>query len=103
MSSISSIANAVSVETQIAVLPQTSAADVVSLEDRLIQNFAGSAVGIERDYNAINAMLMRPDITNPEVLAQLQIRMADYNIDVNLLNTLVRKTVATAETLLRSS
>jgi len=37
------------------------------------------------------------------VLSQMQIMMAQYNIDVSLLNVLVRKTVSTAETLLRSS
>lgn len=86
-----------------ALLPRSNDSAVTSLEDRLIQNFAGASVKIDGDASGINAMLARPDITNPEVLAELQTRMAQYNIDVNLLNTLVRKSVATAETLLRSS
>ncbi|MCH4876726.1 hypothetical protein EQV97_04905 [Pseudomonas sp. TMW22090] len=69
----------------------------------MIQGFATSAVGTEQDYAKINGMLDRPDITNPEVLSQLQVMMAQYNVDVSLLNVLVRKTVSTAETLLRSS
>jgi hypothetical protein len=76
---------------------------VVSLESRLVQGFAQAAVRADHDVAAINAMLERPDITNPEVLAQLQQRLAQYNIDVSLLNVLVRKSVGTVETLLRSS
>ncbi|WP_256573244.1 MULTISPECIES: type III secretion system inner rod subunit SctI [unclassified Pseudomonas] len=76
---------------------------VVSLEGRLIEGFASSAVATERDHARINAMLKRPDITSPEVLSELQLLTAQYNIDVSLLNVLVRKTVTTAETLLRSS
>ncbi|AYN18861.1 hypothetical protein CHR29_18290 [Pseudomonas monteilii] len=69
----------------------------------MIESFASSAVGTERDHARITAMLKRPDITNPEVLSELQLLTAQYNIDVSLLNVLVRKTVTTAETLLRSS
>ncbi|RII78415.1 hypothetical protein D0894_08620 [Pseudomonas monteilii] len=69
----------------------------------MIESFASSAVGTEHDHARINAMLKRPDITNPEVLNELQLLTAQYNIDVSLLNVLVRKTVTTAETLLRSS
>ncbi|PMY35972.1 type III secretion system inner rod protein PrgJ [Pseudomonas sp. FW305-25] len=69
----------------------------------MIQSFASSAVGTERDHARINAMLKHPDITNPEVLSELQLLTAQYNIDVSLLNVLVRKGVTTAETLLRSS
>ncbi|TKK37743.1 hypothetical protein PflCFBP13517_25680 [Pseudomonas fluorescens] len=69
----------------------------------MIQNFASSAVSAEQDQAKINAMLERPDITNPEVLSELQMRTAQYNIDVTLLSTLVRKGVSTAETLLRAS
>ncbi|WP_433766860.1 type III secretion system inner rod subunit SctI [Pseudomonas putida] len=76
---------------------------IVSLESRLIDAFAGSAVNSEQDVSAINQMLQRPDITNPEVLAQLQEMTGQYNVDINLLNVLVRKAVGTAETLLRAS
>jgi hypothetical protein len=76
---------------------------IVSLESRLIEAFAGSAVNSERDVAAINQMMQRPDITNPEVLSQLQELTGQYNVDINLLNVLVRKAVGTAETLLRAS
>jgi hypothetical protein len=76
---------------------------VVSLESRLIQAFAGSAVNSEQDVAAINQLMQRPDITSPEVLMQLQELTGQYNVDINLLNVLVRKAVGTAETLLRAS
>lgn len=76
---------------------------VVSLEHRLIEAFAGAAVDSAREVAAIEHLSQRPDITSPEALAQLQERMGQYNVDINLLNTLVRKAVGTAETLLRAS
>ncbi|MDF9777814.1 type III secretion system inner rod subunit SctI [Pseudomonas baetica] len=76
---------------------------IVSLESRLIEAFAGSAVNSEQDVSAINQIMKRPDITSPEVLAQLQELTGQYNVDINLLNVLVRKAVGTAETLLRAS
>jgi len=76
---------------------------VVSLESRLIEAFAGSAVNSEQDVAAINQIMQRPDITSPEVLATLQELTGQYNVDINLLNVLVRKAVGTAETLLRAS
>lgn len=88
---------------QMAELARPAPDSVVSLEGRLIESFARSAVSTEHDHAKINAMLLRPDITDPEVLSELHLMTAQYNIDVTLLNALVRKTVATAETLLRSS
>ncbi|VVP32715.1 hypothetical protein PS865_04446 [Pseudomonas fluorescens] len=86
-----------------AELARPEPAPVVSLEDRLIERFATSAVGAEQETSAITAILNRPDITNPEVLSELQTRTAQYTVDVTMLNALVRKAVTTAETLLRSS
>lgn len=76
---------------------------IVSLESRLIEAFAGSAVNSGQEVSAINQLLQRPDITSPEVLTQLQEQIGQYNVDINLLNVLVRKAVSTAETLLRAS
>ncbi|CAI8938362.1 type III secretion system protein [Pseudomonas sp. IT-P253] len=75
----------------------------VSLESRLIEAFAGSAVNSGQEVSTINQLLQSPDITSPEVLTQLQERVGQYNVDINLLNVLVRKAVGTAETLLRAS
>lgn len=101
--SISTLAPVAVNKLQMAELTRPEPASVVSLEDRLIERFATSAVGAEKEASAITAMLNRPDITNPEVLSELQVRSAQYNIDVSMLNVLVRKAVTTAETLLRSS
>lgn len=81
--------------------PQES--PIVSLESRLIEAFAGSAVSSGQEVSAINGVLQSPDITSPEVLARLQEQVGQYNVDINLLNVLVRKAVGTAETLLRAS
>ncbi|AXP02286.1 type III secretion system protein PrgJ [Pseudomonas fluorescens] len=81
--------------------PQEGA--IVSLESRLIEAFAGSVVDSAQDVSAINQLIQRPDITAPEVLTQLQELTGQYNVDINLLNVLVRKAVGTAETLLRAS
>ena len=78
-------------------------APIVSLESRLIEAFAGSAVNSEQEVSAINQLMQRPDITSPELLTQLQEQVGQYNVDINLLNVLVRKAVGTAETLLRAS
>jgi hypothetical protein len=75
----------------------------VSLESRLIDAFAGSAVNSAQEVASINQLLKSPDITSPEALALLQERVGQYNVDINLLNVLVRKAVGTAETLLRAS
>lgn len=76
---------------------------VVSLESRLIEAFAGSAVDSAGQVDGIWQILNGPDVTHPERLALLQERLGQYSVDINLLNTLVRKAVGTAETLLRSS
>ncbi|MGY2200148.1 type III secretion system inner rod subunit SctI [Pseudomonas gingeri] len=97
--------NPVSLLDQVAMVelrtPGESAA--VSLEARLIEAFAGSAVDSARQVDGVRRLLDSPDITHPEKLAVLQEQLGQYNVDINLLNTLVRKAVGTAETLLRSS
>ncbi|QBF27707.1 type III secretion system protein PrgJ [Pseudomonas tructae] len=75
----------------------------VSLQDRLIQAFAESAQASKSQVAQIQQLLQRPDITSPQALALLQEQTGQYNVDINLLNTLVRKAVGTVETLLRQS
>lgn len=76
---------------------------VMSLENRLLQSFAASAVEADQRVATIESMLRRDDIGDPEQLASLQLRSSEYNVDVSMINTLVRKGVSTVETLLRSS
>ncbi|CAK9888335.1 MULTISPECIES: type III secretion system inner rod subunit SctI [Pseudomonas] len=85
------------------VLQESTHGAPVSLQDRLLQTFAESAQASDLHVASIEQMLQRPDITSPEALAQLQEQTGQYNVDINLLNTLVRKVVGTAETLLRQS
>ncbi|WP_460420611.1 type III secretion system inner rod subunit SctI [Pseudomonas sp. ZL2] len=88
---------------QIHALHQGADSAPVSLQDRLLQAFAESAQASDLHVAGIEQLLQRPDITSPQVLAQLQEQSGQYNVDINLLNTLVRKVVGTAETLLRQS
>jgi hypothetical protein len=90
-------------QTQVAQLRVPGEASVVNLEDRLLQAFAESAIDTGRKASTVEAMTKRSDITDPEVLAVLQQRIGEYTVDVSMINTLVRKGVSTAETLLRSS
>lgn len=101
--SIQSISRSFIETTAVTELRSPQEGPIVSLESRLIEAFAGSAVNSGQDVSAINQLMQRPDITSPEVLAQLQEQMGQYNVDINLLNVLVRKAVSTAETLLRAS
>ncbi|RWU18003.1 type III secretion system protein PrgJ [Pseudomonas alkylphenolica] len=75
----------------------------VSLQDRLLQTFAEAAQSSDQRVTGIEQLLQRADITSPQGLAQLQEQIGQYNVDINLFNTLVRKVVGTAETLLRQS
>ncbi|MCP1500733.1 hypothetical protein J2Y86_005440 [Pseudomonas migulae] len=101
--SIQSISRSFIEHTAVTELRSPQEGPIVSLESRLIEAFAGSAVNSSQEVSSINQLMQRPDITSPEVLAQLQEQMGQYNVDINLLNVLVRKAVSTAETLLRAS
>jgi hypothetical protein len=101
--SIESISPSVIARSALIELRGPQEGPVVSLESRLIEMFAGAAVNSEQEVSAINQLIQRPDITHPEVLTQLQELTGQYNVDINLLNVLVRKGVGTAETLLRAS
>jgi hypothetical protein len=101
--SVQSIGASLIQRTNFAEITGPQDSSVVSLESRLIDAFASSAVSSEQDVAGINQLLQSPDITSPEVLTMLQERVGQYNVDINLLNVLVRKAVGTAETLLRAS
>jgi hypothetical protein len=90
-------------QTRFAQLRVPGEESVVNLEDRLLQAFAQSSVDTDKRVSTIEAMLKRPDITDPEVLAVLQQRLGEYTVDVSMINAMVRKGVSTVETLLRSS
>lgn len=101
--SIQNISGSIIQRTALTELRGPQEGPIVSLESRLIQAFAGSAVNSEQEVSSITQLMQRPDITSPEALTQLQEQVGQYNVDINLLNVLVRKAVGTAETLLRAS
>ncbi|MEX3772316.1 type III secretion system inner rod subunit SctI [Pseudomonas sp. MYb118] len=100
---IQSVSPSLASAVAVAPLRNPQEGPVVSLEQRLIEAFARSSVDSAQDVGAIERLTNSPEITSPEVLAQLQEQMGQYNVDINLLNVLVRKAVSTAETLLRAS
>ncbi|WP_434601355.1 type III secretion system inner rod subunit SctI [Pseudomonas sp. Z4-7] len=101
--SIQNLSPSLIAQSSLSELRSPGEVPVVSLESRLIEAFAGSAVNSGQEVSAINQLTQRADVTDPEVLAQLQELTGQYNVDINLLNVLVRKAVGTAETLLRAS
>lgn len=101
--SIQSLSSSFVERTTITELRGPQEGPTVSLESRLLDAFASSAVNSGQEVSSINRLMESPDITSPEALARLQEQMGQYNVDINLLNVLVRKAVGTAETLLRAS
>lgn len=101
--SIQSLSSSFVERTAITELRGLQEGPTVSLESRLLDAFASSAVTSGQEVSSINRLIESPDITSPEALARLQEQMGQYNVDINLLNVLVRKAVSTAETLLRAS
>ncbi|AXE31874.1 type III secretion system inner rod protein PrgJ [Chromobacterium phragmitis] len=88
--------------TQTKDLTQTEH-QVVSLDDRLIQAFAQSAVATDAERSDIMQRLERPElISNPAELFALQQRTSNYNLEVSMISTLTRKSVGAVESLLRS-
>ncbi|EOC3594063.1 type III secretion system inner rod subunit SctI [Salmonella enterica subsp. enterica serovar Braenderup] len=76
---------------------------VISLDDRLIQAFAGAASHAETEKMAVLQKMEQPGgVTDPAGLYALQVRTANYNLDVSLISTLARKCTGAVETLLRS-
>lgn len=79
--------------------PQTG---VVSLETRLIDAIANSAVSSEINKDSVlNDMENRVNMT-PEKLIEVQDKVLNYNIEISLVSTVARKAVGAVETLLRA-
>ncbi|EER9981230.1 type III secretion system inner rod subunit SctI [Escherichia coli] len=76
---------------------------VISLDDRLIQAFAGATAYTETEKMAVLQKIEQPGgVTDPAELYALQIQSANYNLQVSLISTLTRKCTGVVETLLRS-
>ncbi|WP_063895989.1 type III secretion system inner rod subunit SctI [Burkholderia ubonensis] len=96
------ITNMLSIDGQVRGMTGSGDA-VMSLEDRLVQAYANSAAALGAERDAILASLTSPaTISDPDGLLALQQRTANYNFEVSLISTLVRKAAGAVETLLRS-
>lgn len=76
--------------------------DIVSLDDRLLQAFSGSAIATAVDKQTITNRIEPDLVTDPKELAISQEMISDYNLYVSMVSTLTRKGVGAVETLLRS-
>lgn len=75
----------------------------ISLDNRLIQAFSRAAVNSESEKKSILQKIEQAGTTtDPAELYSLQLRTSNYNLEVSLISTLTRKSVAVVETLLRS-
>lgn len=78
-------------------------AGVLSLDDRLIQVFSEVAVYAETEKNSVLQKTEQSGVvTDPAELYALQVRTANYNLELSLISTLTRKCTGAVETLLRS-
>ncbi len=77
--------------------------DIVSLDDRLLQAFSGSAIATAVDKQTITNRIEDPNlVTDPKELAISPEMISDYNLYVSMVRTPTRKGVGAVETLLRS-
>lgn len=77
--------------------------NVVSLDDRLIHAFAGAAAYAETEKMSVLQKIEQSGrVTDPAELYALQVRTANYNLELSLISTLTRKCTGAVETLLRS-
>ncbi|WP_435954197.1 type III secretion system inner rod subunit SctI [Dryocola sp. BD626] len=77
--------------------------DVFSLDDRLLEAISISASNSAAEKEDILQSLERPGLVNrPDELYALQLRSANYNLEVSMISTLTRKAVSAVESLLRS-
>ncbi|RXZ38321.1 type III secretion system protein PrgJ [Oxalobacteraceae bacterium CAVE-383] len=78
--------------------------DFMSLDDRMLQAYAKSAVTLGEDrHNVVQSIELEPGrLSDPGHLFELQQRISDYSLQVSLTSTLTRKAVSAVETLLRA-
>lgn len=78
--------------------------EFMSLDDRMMQAYAKSAVSLGEDrQNVVHSIEMEPGkLSDPGHLFALQQRISDYSLQVSLTSTLTRKAVSAVETLLRA-
>ena len=75
----------------------------LSLDDRLLQAFSEAATYAETEKSSVLQKTEQPGgVMDPAELYALQVRTANYNLELSLVSTLTRKCTSAVETLLRS-
>ena len=73
------------------------------LGDRLLQGFAEQSISADNDKTAAMNMVEPTKFSDdPEKLFELQQKISDYSISINLISTLARKATDAVSTLLKS-
>ena len=76
---------------------------LVSLEDRLIQAYAKESISADAEKDAAMNMVEPGQFkADPVALFELQQKISDYSININLVSTFARKATDAISTLLKS-
>lgn len=76
---------------------------LVSLEDRLIQAYSRESVSADQEKAAAMNMVEPTQFkADPAALFELQQKISDYGLQMNLISTLAHKTTDAISTLLKS-
>ncbi|MBS3050419.1 type III secretion system inner rod subunit SctI [Enterobacter mori] len=81
------------------IVPSSASGPV---EDRIRALFASYAVNTNQEKTAIAYQVNNGDATNPIELLQLQNRVGNYTLAVNMISTLTHKSVAAIDTVLKA-
>jgi hypothetical protein len=77
--------------------------ELVSLDQGLINTLARSVQGAQLDKQSQLVRLEQvQQVTDPDKLAVMQVDMAQYTVQLSMINTLSRKGVMAVETLVKS-
>ncbi len=83
-------------------LIDNSGQPLVSLEDRFIQAYAQKSVSADQEKAAAMSMVEPGQFkADPAALFELQQKISDYGININLISTLARKATDAVSTLLK--
>ncbi|AJJ62330.1 type III secretion needle MxiH like family protein [Yersinia aldovae 670-83] len=73
-----------------------------SVEDRVRSQFANYSVAASQEKAAIINQVNSGDATNPAELLQLQNRMGNYSLGINLISTLTHKSASAIDSVLKA-
>lgn len=73
-----------------------------AVEDRVRHLFSTYSAAASQEKTAIFNQLKYGDATNPAALLQLQNRVGNYSLAINMISTLTHKSVAAIDTVLKA-